>query len=543
MKNGDTTNHNAAERPITGLSEAERTMKRSATTELSEVERTMKGSATTGLLETKHITKRISATECPEVCATAAESTMSETEAERVWRAKYEPVERAIVEAHERRVESRRHNQRKTEEARCRAVGDLMEATEGFATVWRRENWTLSKMVEWADGDIWTLQCLARFVRLTATRRIDRLCHTIRRPSYYDAENARRRTHSAARRIRRRTTLNPCPTREQILDAWLLIGKSHEATIRFGSLVADLECFLDNSLVFNDDGAIVGRHGGVKRWLQENIPALYLRYTTVMRYKAAAQKLRRITGLDDPIPAAVIVEPQDANAFVIERPSVEFSGADDIVIGPSDTDNSGTISVGSEQNMMTNFDTNAVFDGRNTGTARDDDVGLCCGRNKTWDATQRGKRTKLDTENGVNDSPNGMAGNRMTGMVERIGLCCGRDQSMGALDVHDGTGGVDNRDGADMADVHDGRNGVDGTVGVNDGTGGMDAYVKISMVGVRDGMRGVDNRGRKNLEAYMSAIARARGIWRGVLANMAGHGPTALVAQIDAHDIHDTATL
>ncbi len=59
---------------------------------------------------------------------------------------------------------------------------------------------------------------------------------------------------------------------------------------RIGSLVADLECFLDNSLIFDDGGAIVGRRGGVKRWLQENIPALYLRYTTVMPYKAVRAK-------------------------------------------------------------------------------------------------------------------------------------------------------------------------------------------------------------------------------------------------------------
>ena len=57
-------------------------------------------------------------------------------------------------------------------------------------------------------------------------------------------------------------------------------------------------------------GAIVGRRGGVKAWLQENIPALYVRYTTVMRYKAMAKKLMQVTGLADPVPAAaVLAEP------------------------------------------------------------------------------------------------------------------------------------------------------------------------------------------------------------------------------------------
>ena len=49
----------------------------------------------------------------------------------------------------------------------------------------------------------------------------------------------------------------------------------------------------------------------MKAWLQENIPALYVRYTTVMRYKAMAKRLRQVVGLADPVPAeAVLAEPQ-----------------------------------------------------------------------------------------------------------------------------------------------------------------------------------------------------------------------------------------
>ncbi len=48
----------------------------------------------------------------------------------------------------------------------------------------------------------------------------------------------------------------------------------------------------------------------MKAWLQENIPALYVRYTTVMRYKAMAKRLRQVVGLADPVPAeAVLAEP------------------------------------------------------------------------------------------------------------------------------------------------------------------------------------------------------------------------------------------
>lgn len=55
-------------------------------------------------------------------------------------------------------------------------------------------------------------------------------------------------------------------------------------------------------------GEIVARRGGVKAWLQTNIPALYLKYKTVMAYKAAARKLKQVTGLRDPVPAARLVE-------------------------------------------------------------------------------------------------------------------------------------------------------------------------------------------------------------------------------------------
>ena len=223
------------------------------------------------------------------------------------WLARYEPVEREIIEAHERRIANRAR--RRAEAARDFA--DLCEATEGLAVVWRREGWSLREMVRWADGDVLTLLTLARWLRIGATRYIDRAQSRLRRPLYYARERARREALAEERRRAggRRTT-NPCPTREAILDAWVHRRDSHAAAVRFGSLVHDLECYVDNSLLRDGSGAIVGRRGGVKAWLQANIPALYVRYTTVMRYKAMAKKLMQVTGLADPIPAAaVLAEP------------------------------------------------------------------------------------------------------------------------------------------------------------------------------------------------------------------------------------------
>ncbi len=70
-----------------------------------------------------------------------------------------------------------------------------------------------------------------------------------------------------------------------------------------------------------------------------NIPALYVRYTTVMRYKAMAKRLRQVVGLSDPVPAAaVLAEPlakpesggevkQDYGAYEILFQRVERMGS------------------------------------------------------------------------------------------------------------------------------------------------------------------------------------------------------------------------
>jgi hypothetical protein len=220
------------------------------------------------------------------------------------WLARYEPIEREIIEAHERRIANRAR--RRAEAARDFA--DLCEATEGLAVVWRREGWSMREMVRWADGDVLTLLTLARWLRVGATRYIDRAQCRLRRPLYYARERARREALAEERRrVGGRRTTNPCPTREAILDAWVHRQDSHAAAVRFGSMVHDLECYVDNSLLRDENGAIVGRRGGVKAWLQMNIPALYVRYTTVMRYKAMAKKLRQVVGLADPVPAEAVL--------------------------------------------------------------------------------------------------------------------------------------------------------------------------------------------------------------------------------------------
>ena len=109
------------------------------------------------------------------------------------------------------------------------------------------------------------------------------------------------------RRVTRRTTTSPCPSKENLLEAWRHVRDSKESLVRFGSMMQDLECYVDNSLRFDRAGRIVGRNAGVKGWLVENAPEMATHYTSVIRYKAAAKKLRQIVGLADPTPVAEVL--------------------------------------------------------------------------------------------------------------------------------------------------------------------------------------------------------------------------------------------
>ena len=220
------------------------------------------------------------------------------------WLAKYAPVERAILEARERRLRNRAARRA----GKARRFGDLCEASEGLAVAWRRRGFPAGEMLDWAGGDRLALWAVAPFLRRCATEEVNALRRRLVRPLYYEQENARRRALAAERRrVLRRRTESPCPTREAILDAWTHAREGREAMLRFGSLLEDLACYVDHELRLAG-GRIVGRAPGIKGWLRENVPALALRYTTVMRYKAAAKKLRQVVELPDPIPVAAVLD-------------------------------------------------------------------------------------------------------------------------------------------------------------------------------------------------------------------------------------------
>ena len=137
----------------------------------------------------------------------------------------------------------------------------------------------------------------------------------VRRPTYYGRENERRRELAKERRrIRRRTTINRAPTPDELRAQWARVKKSPRDMLVFGSMLEDLEAYVDNSLIRDEGGEIVGRNGGIKKWLADNCPELWAKYPSVMRFKAMAKKFKQAVGLEDPYPITVALEQPDTSA-------------------------------------------------------------------------------------------------------------------------------------------------------------------------------------------------------------------------------------
>ncbi len=140
----------------------------------------------------------------------------------------------------------------------------------------------------------------------------------VRRPGYYEQEKVRRQALAHERRsTRRRTTLNPIPTPEALLAQFGRIRRNPREMLVFGSMLEDLEAYVDNSLVRDPDGTIVGRNGGIKQWLRENCAELGKRYHTVMRYKALAKRFKQAIDLEDPVPVAYAIAAAEAPIEVV----------------------------------------------------------------------------------------------------------------------------------------------------------------------------------------------------------------------------------
>lgn len=153
--------------------------------------------------------------------------------------------------------------------------------------------------------DVRGLRCMIRGL----TQRTNRLQQKAYRSRYYGRDNARRRMLAAERRkTTRRTTTNPCPTPDDFRKAFAGVKESVEAKLFFGGMVRDLACYVDSCLRYDETGNIVGRNGGIKEWMAENVPELYPRYKIIMRYKALVVRLRQAMDMKDPEPTSALLE-------------------------------------------------------------------------------------------------------------------------------------------------------------------------------------------------------------------------------------------
>ncbi len=146
----------------------------------------------------------------------------------------------------------------------------------------------------------------------------------LRRSDYYEADKRRREALALERRkIKKRTTSAEMPAKEQIMEAWNRRKESKERMIILGGLLQDLECYVDNRLKIDAKGRIVGRRGGIKAWLFDNLPELYDHYKTLMRYKAMVIKLRQATETKDPTPTGELLTAKIRHKIVAEILHIE----------------------------------------------------------------------------------------------------------------------------------------------------------------------------------------------------------------------------
>ena len=99
--------------------------------------------------------------------------------------------------------------------------------------------------------------------------------------------------------LRRRRTecVRGEPKPEQLLAAWEESRTSLAGKLRLGALLSEIEPHVDQSLIRDEAGHIVGRRPGILGWLRWNCPELVPHYKAIMAYKALADKVQMATGL------------------------------------------------------------------------------------------------------------------------------------------------------------------------------------------------------------------------------------------------------
>ncbi len=141
----------------------------------------------------------------------------------------------------------------------------------------------------------------------------------IQRSKYYEAEMRRRRELAADRRKQARpSTTNAKPTPKLVREAWNRRKESKAQMIRLGSILIDLDCYMERSYKVDEHGVILSRTGGIHEWLRRHLPDLQPHYKLLMSYKAMAKKLRQAAALRDPYPTERLLAEKSPRPIVKE---------------------------------------------------------------------------------------------------------------------------------------------------------------------------------------------------------------------------------
>ncbi len=123
--------------------------------------------------------------------------------------------------------------------------------------------------------------------------RLDRRIREARRKSHIWQESCRQ-----SLRRKRTESVRDAPTPAQLLAAWEESRTTLAGKLRLGALLSEIEPHVDQSLIRDEGGHVVGRRPGIRGWIRLNCPELDPHYKTMMAYKALADKVQMAIGLN-----------------------------------------------------------------------------------------------------------------------------------------------------------------------------------------------------------------------------------------------------
>ena len=105
---------------------------------------------------------------------------------------------------------------------------------------------------------------------------------------------AQARQNACRQSLRRKRieSIREAPTKEQLLVAWEESRNSLAGKLRLGALLSEIEPHVDQSLIRDKGGHVVGRRPGIRGWIRLHCPELDPHYKAIMAYKALADKVQ-----------------------------------------------------------------------------------------------------------------------------------------------------------------------------------------------------------------------------------------------------------